>query len=101
MGFMKKYLKIFIGIMALLLCGCVFFFVSRASDLENGNMRNWVAAAMDRRVAAVQILTGTDEHSELMVACMDKIATLPDSGEMAVRDAASLCYTGIQLRENL
>lgn len=32
---------------------------------------------------------------------LDKIAALPDSGEMAVRDAASLCHTGIQLKENI
>ncbi len=101
MKFIKKYLKIFIGIMALVLCGCVFFFMQRASDLENGNMRNWVAASDDRRVAAVKILVGNEDHTDLMVACMDKIATLPESGEMAVRDAASLCHTGILLRENL
>lgn len=97
----KKYLKIYIGIVALLLCGAVFFFIQRASDLENGNIRNWISASAEQRMAAVKILIGGEEHGDLMVACMDKIATLPDSGEMAVRDAASLCYTGIQLRENL
>ncbi len=101
MKFIKKYLKIFIGIAVLILCGCVFFFVQRSSDLENGNMRNWLAASSDRRVAAVKIMTGSDDHTELMVACLDKIAALPDSGEMAVRDAASLCHTGIQLKENI
>ena len=101
MNFIKRYFKIFIGIAALTLCICVFFFVSRAADLENGNMNNWLAASVEQRTAAVKILTGGDEHTELMVACLDKIAALPDSSEMMVRDAASLCYTGIQLRENL
>lgn len=101
MNFIKKYLKIFIGIAVIILCGCIFFFVQRASDLENGNMRNWGAASVEQRAAAVKILIGGEEHTDLMVACMDKIASLPDSGEMMVRDAASLCYTGIQLRENL
>ena len=56
---------------------------------------------MERRVSAAQILTGADKDINLLVACVDKMATLPDSGEMAIRDAASLCHTGIQLKENL
>jgi hypothetical protein len=46
-------------------------------------------------------MTGADKNIDLLVACIDKMATLPDSGEMTIRDAASLCYTGIQLKENL
>lgn len=101
MKFIKKYFKILIGVAVLLLCMGIFFFAQRAGDLENGNMRAWLAASDERRVATVGILIGTDEHNELMVACLDKIAALADSDEMMVRDAASLCYTGIQLRENL
>ena len=37
----------------------------------------------------------------LLVACVDKMARLPDSSEMAIRDAVSLCHTGIQLKDNL
>ena len=100
-NFIKKYFKILIGVAVLLLCTCLFFFVQRAADLENGNLRNWAAASGDSRIAAVKILTGADDHIDLMVACLNKMATLPDSGEMPVRDAAELCYAGIRLRENL
>ena len=41
------------------------------------------------------------QQNLVLVSCVDKMATLPDSGEMAVRDAMSLCYTGVQLKENL
>lgn len=101
MKFIKKYFKLFIGICVLVLVIVVFFFAMRSSDLESGNLKNWQSASMDRRMAAAKILTASEQHSELIVSCVDKIATLPDSGEMAVRDAVSLCYTGIQLKENI
>ncbi len=101
MNFIKKYFKIFIGAAVLLLVLVVFFFAQQSNDLETGTLKDWRAAAMDRRVAAAQILTGADENIDLLVACVDKMAQLPDSGEMAVRDATSLCHTGIQLKENL
>lgn len=101
MNFIKKYFKIFIGIAVLILAVVVFFFSQQSSDLETGVLKDWRAAPMDRRVASAQILTGADKNIDLLVACIDKMATLPDSGEMAIRDAASLCYTGIQLKESL
>jgi hypothetical protein len=97
----KKCLKLLIGIAVIILFAVVFFFLSRSSDLENGNLRHWLTASIERRVAAVKILTGTDEHVEMMVLCLDKIAALPDSADMAVKDAASLCFVGIQLKDNI
>ena len=101
MNFIKKYFKNFIGIAVLILVIVVFFFAQRSSTLETGVLKDWRAADLDRRVAAVQILVGADENTDTLVACIDKMATLPDSGEMAIRDAASLCHTGMQLKENL
>lgn len=101
MNFIKKYFKIFIGIAVLILVIVVFFFAQRSSTLETGVLKDWRAANLDRRVAAAQILVGADENTSLLVECIDKMATLPDSGEMAIRDAASLCHTGMQLKENL
>lgn len=102
MAFIKKYLKFIIGIAALILVFVVFAMSQqRASSLETGTLKDWRAAPLERRAAAAKILSGSDEYAELITQCIDKIATLPDSAEMAVRDAASLCYTGIQLKENL
>ena len=36
---------------------------------------------------------------DLMMLCMNKIADLPDSSEMIIQSAASLCYNGIKLNE--
>ncbi len=96
----KLILKLFIGVAALLLVMVVFSCTLRKGNLETDNLKAWRAASLDRRAAAVRMLTATDDDTELMVACVDKIATLPDSGEMAVRDAVSLCYTGAQIKQN-
>ena len=101
MKFIKKYLKILIGVAALLLVFTVFVMSQRSENLEGAPLKKWPSASLERRIAAAKILTGTDQNAELIVQCIDKIATLPDSGEMAIRDAASLCYTGAQLKENL
>lgn len=100
MKVIKKYLKFIIGIAVLLVVIVVFMLVMQTSDLENGDLKKWRAADLDARMAAAQILSASDENLELLVQCVDKMATLPDSGEMAVRDAMSLCYTGIQLKAN-
>ncbi len=100
MKVIKKYLKFIIGIAVLLVVIVVFMLVMQTSDLENGNLKKWRAADLDARMAAAQILSASDENLELLVQCVDKMASLPDSGEMAVRDAMSLCYTGIQLKAN-
>ncbi len=96
----KLILKLFIGVAALLLVMVVFSCTLRKGNLETDNLKAWRGASLDRRAAAVRMLTATDDDTELMVACVDKIATLPDSGEMAVRDAVSLCYTGAQIKQN-
>lgn len=101
MQFIKKYLKFIIGVCVLILVIVLFFMAQRSNDLESGYIKDWRAASLERRTAAVKILVASDNNSELLVQCVDKIATLPESGEMAIRDAVSLCYTGIQLKENI
>ena len=101
MNFVKKYFKILVGASVLILVLVVFFFAQRSSTLETGTLKDWKAAPLDRRIAAAQILTGADKNVDLLVACVDKMASLPDSSEMAIRDAMSLCHTGVKLKENL
>lgn len=100
MKFIKKYLKFIIGIAVLVLAIIVFAFAMKTSDLENSNLKKWRSADLTRRTAAAQILSASDENLDLLVQCVDKIATLPESGDMAVRDAVALCYTGIQVNQN-
>lgn len=98
----KKYLKLFIGIAVLILFMFIFFFSQKSGDLENSNMGRWESVSVDRRTAAVKILTGGDTDNEkLVLDCMNKVAVLPNASEMSVRDCATLCYTGIKLKENM
>ncbi len=100
MKFVKKYLKIFIGVAVLILAIVVFFFAMRTSNLENASLRKWRAADLNRRMAAAQILSASDANLDLLVKCVDKIAALPESGDMMVRDAVTLCNMGIIMNEN-
>ncbi|MDR0726551.1 MAG: hypothetical protein LBF37_00640 [Rickettsiales bacterium] len=97
----KKYIKLMIGVAAIIVFAVVFFFINKSADLETGNLKHWKTASIERRGAAVKILTGTDEHTDLMVQCLDKIASLPESADMPIKDAASLCFMGIQLKDNI
>ena len=101
MKFVKKYFKLFIGICVLIMVVLVFFFAKRGESLEIGTLKDWRSASIDRRVASVQILTASEENNDILVACIDKISSLPDSSEMAVRDAISLCQTGLKLQQNM
>ena len=100
MNSFKKVLKIVIGIAVLIFVVVVFFFAMKSSDLENGNLRQWRAADVARRTTSAQIIIASTDNLELLVQCVDKVATLPGSGEMAVRDAVSLCNTGILVNQN-
>lgn len=98
----KKYLKLLLGTAVLLLFGFIFFFLQKSSDLENAKMDRWTSASVERRNASIKILTDDDDvNKELMLQCMNKIASLPNSSEMSVRDSAALCYTGIKLKQNI
>lgn len=101
MKFIKKYFKLFIGVCVLVMVVLVFFFAKRGESLEIGTLKDWRSASIDRRVASVQILTASEENNDILVACIDKISSLPDSSEMAVRDAISLCQTGLKLQQNM
>lgn len=100
-NFLKKNFKLIIGIAVLILVVCVFFATKRnAASLENGNLQKWTEGAIEQKIATVQLLTKSQENTDLIVACVDKMSTFNDSAEFAVRDAVKLCNMGIQLREN-
>ena len=101
MSFIKNHLKFIVGIAVLILAASVFFVLMKSKNLEDGELRAWRAASESRRAAAVKILTGGEEHNEIMVACIDRIAEMPDSAKVKIKDAAALCYTGVMLKDNL
>lgn len=100
-SFIKKYLKLFLGICALVLVVFLFVQAQKNGDLETKNLRAWQNASIEHRTVAVKILTASEENIDLIVQCVDKIASLPDSAEMTVRDATELCFMGSKLKNNI
>ena len=99
---MKSLLKFIIGIAVLLAVFFVFFFSQRSNDLASDTLKHWVTASNEQRTATARVIVASDDADiNLIVACVDKMATLPDSNEMVVRDAISLCHTGIILKEHI
>ena len=99
---MKSVFKFLLGIAVLLAIFFVFFRTQRSTDLAVDTLKHWAAASNDQRTAAARVIVASDDADiDLIVACVTKMATLPDSNEMVVRDAISLCHTGIILKENI
>ena len=101
MKFLKKSLIFIVGIFALLAAVYMFVGAQKATALESGTLKDWRSASIERKGAAVKILRASDENLDILVKCVDKMSTLPDSNDMAVRDATELCFMGIQLKENI
>ena len=101
MKVLKKALLFVVGIFTLLAVVYVFIGVQKTTSLESGTLKDWRSASVERKVAAVKILRASDDNMDMLVKCVDKMATLPDSSDMAVRDATELCFMGMQLKENI
>ncbi len=99
---MKFVLKFLLGVAVLLAAFFVFFRSQNSNDLASGNLKNWAAASIDQRTATTRMIVASDDANiDLIVACVSKMSTLPDAHEMVVRDAVSLCHTGIILKEHI
>ena len=99
--FIKKYLKFFLGIAVLLLVIFLFVQSQKNNDLESKNLHAWKGASVENRMAAIKILTASEDNLDLIMQCVDKIASLPDSNEMMVRDATELCFMGTKLKNDI
>jgi len=98
---LKKILLFIVGIFALLFVVSIFVRIQKTTSLESGTLKDWRSASIERKAAAVKILRASDDNLEILIKCVDKMATLPDSSDMTVRDATELCFMGVQLKENI
>lgn len=96
----KQILKMCIGVAVLVFAVWAFVQALQSENLENGNLRDWRAAGLGRRTVTAQLMIASDENLDLLVKCVDKMATEPGSAKRSVRDAISLCYTGILVNQN-
>jgi len=99
---MKFVLKFLLGVAVLLAVFFIFFHTQRSNDLSVGNLKNWAAASADQRIATARVIVANDDADiDLIVACVNKIATLPDSHEWDVKTAITFCYIGNEIKENI
>lgn len=94
----KRCIKIIIALGILCVLGILGFFVKRTYAYENANMPKWMTLSEIQRVAILnRVVPGFDENSqELLIQCVTKIAQLPDSDKMSIRDSIVICYNGIK-----
>ena len=93
----KRFIKISVASGLLVLFVFLGFFVKHKHSFENSNMGKWVSLSDSQRIETLQKIIPNIENQDLLLACMNKIATLPESSNMIIQSAASLCHNGIKL----
>ena len=96
----KRFIKIIIAVAIILLAFISGIFVKYSHTFENNNMTKWLTITDSQRISTLERIVKEPENQDLIIACVNKIAELPDSNEMIIRDAISLCYNGIKLNRN-
>ena len=93
----KLFIKavIVVGILAVFIVLGVF--VRPATTFENAHMKKWLVLNGQQRIKTIERIVKYSDDQELLLKCVDKIANLPDSNEMLIRDAVAICYNGIKL----
>ena len=76
--FIRRYMKLFIGVCVILMALFVFIQTQKTTALEAGYLKHWRASTTERRIAAARVLTATETDFDLLVRCVDKMATLPE-----------------------
>ena len=93
----KRFLKICIIVCVLSTFIILGFFVKHSYNFEKSKMSEWLKISEVQQMNTLQKIIPEISDSELLVACMNKIAELPDSNEMTIRSATVLCYNGIKM----
>lgn len=93
----KLFIKASIIIAILLVFVVLGIFVRPTTTFENAHMKKWQVLTEQQRVKTIQRVVKDVDDEELLLKCVDKIASLPDSNEMLIRDAVAICYNGIKL----
>lgn len=95
----KRIIKVFIAVVILVLLILLGFFVKHTRTFEDANMKKWLELSASQQTQTVKRIIPQFDGDTLLVQCITKIAELPDSEKMNIRDAAVLCYNGIKINE--
>ena len=93
----KLFIKASIIIAVLAIFIVLGVFVRPTITYENARMEKWLSLNEIQRVSTVKHVVKDFDDNEILIKCVDKIAHLPNSNEMLIRDAIVLCNGGIQM----
>jgi len=93
----KRILKISIAGIVVLVLIVLGFFVNRTYTFENSNMKKWLELSDEQQIKTLKRVVKKSDNDDLLIQCVTKIAELPDSEKMDIRDAVVLCYNGIKI----
>ncbi len=81
-------------LLVFVVCGILFH---PTHTFENANLRKWQDLTQEQRVSTLQRIIPNVSDQELLLQCVNKIAGLPNSNEMLIKDATVICHSGIQM----
>ena len=93
----KLFIKISIVVCILSIFVILGIFVRPTHTFENSHMKKWTRLSEQEKVATVYQIVKKTDNQDLLVSCVDKISTLPNSNDMFIRDAIVLCHNGIKM----
>ena len=99
--FIKRIMKITIACSVVVVLIVLGFFVKNGyNTFENSGMEKWLSLTESQRIATLRRVVPNCDDNELLLKCVTRVAQLPDSDKMDIRDAIVICYNGIKLNEN-
>ena len=93
----KRMIKVAIAISVLVTLVFLGFFVKHNHTFEKSDATKWLELSEKQRVSTLKRIVSDSENQELLIKCVTKIAQLPDSDKMNIRDAVAICYNGIKI----
>ena len=60
-------------------------------------MKKWLELSDEQQIKTLKRVVKKSDNDDLLIQCVTKIAELPDSEKMDIRDAVVLCYNGIKI----
>ena len=93
----KRFIKISIVVGVVFIFVVLGFFVKPSPTFEKASMKKWAKLTKKQQIETIEHVVKDSENRDLLLECVSKIAALPKSGEMQIRDATVLCYNGIKL----
>ena len=92
----KRIIKIGIAIGVLIVLILLGFFVKYNHTFEKSDMTKWLVLSEKQRIATIHRVEPNPDDIDLLIKCVTKIAQLPDSDKMDIRDAIAICYSGMK-----